>query len=164
MKETDFQTKLIKQLYSQGAWVFNIHGHRFQKGGVPDLLVIHPRFNGFVELKVEDRKADDSQKKVANDIKKRLFPAFVIRCREYSSDFTSNIFDAAHEITIEDFYGHVICHPAGLDKMLDCLQDLVEKDDLFTKAPKIIIDKFKAAKAGDTVYMLGKIFLCHGDI
>lgn len=164
MKEIDFQSKLIKQFYSQGAWVFNIHGHAWQKSGIPDLLVIHPRFNGFLELKVENREADDLQKKVAKDIKKRLFPAFVVRCVEYSADFKSDIFDAAHELTIEDFYGNVICHPAGLDKVLDCLQNLVDKNNLFEKVPAMFMRRLREASESDIVFMVGKRFLCEGDM
>ena len=50
MKERDFQSKVKKQLENQGGFVINIHGHSFQKAGLPDLQVIHRKWKGFLEL------------------------------------------------------------------------------------------------------------------
>ena len=160
MKEGDFQKKLIKQLESQAAWCFNIHGHGWQKSVIPDVLIIHPRLNGFVELKAERREAEPLQRDVAKAIKKRLFPAFVIRAKDGIGPYSWN----AYDITIEDFYGNVLCRPESLAKVLDCLQELVEKDNLFTKVPSVIYSRFREAKDGDAVYFMGKVFLCQGDM
>lgn len=51
MKETSFQSILVKSLREAGAVVFNIHGHAMQIAGIPDLYVAHPIWTGWLELK-----------------------------------------------------------------------------------------------------------------
>ena len=64
MKENAFQSKLVRICKGQGAWVFNIWGSIMQRSGVPDLYITHPKFRGWVELKVGTGKPSGAQ--VAN--------------------------------------------------------------------------------------------------
>ena len=162
MKENQFQKDLIDQLYSQGAWVFNIHGHSMQKPGVPDLLVVHRRWSGFIELKVEVNETSDKQKDVAKDLIKRYFPTFVIRCAMGMGPGRHvDVWDPVG-LTIEDFNGEVLCRPAGLDKVLDCLQALTQQTRDWEKIPKNVADAMRTCRGGDVVFYAGKRFLCEG--
>lgn len=78
MREKEFQNKIIEYFRAHTAWVFNIHGSEWQMSGVPDLLIIHRRWRGFLELKM-GTKPSDLQKKVIRDIKAREFPAWVLK-------------------------------------------------------------------------------------
>jgi hypothetical protein len=51
MKESPFQSKLIKGLKGEGALCFNVHGHAMQAPGWPDLQVYSPIWTGHLELK-----------------------------------------------------------------------------------------------------------------
>lgn len=51
MKESNFQSLLVKSLRESGAIVFNIHGHAMQMAGIPDLYVAHNIWEGWLELK-----------------------------------------------------------------------------------------------------------------
>jgi hypothetical protein len=119
MKENKFQSKLIKKLESQGAWVLNVHGHKWQKSGVSDSLVIHKNWKGFLELKVGKNKVSPLQKAIAEKLIKRGFPCFVVRCVQIDA-YSGIIFDAYNKLIIEDYNGNILCEPAGLDKVLDC--------------------------------------------
>ena len=150
MKENVFQKALIEKLYSQGAWTFNVHGHKMQKSGVADVLVVHRRWAGFIELKTEDNKTSAKQKSVALNLIKRFFPTYVVRCR------------GTNLLTIENFHGEVLCRPAGLDKVLDCLQALSQNTRDWVKMPKLAAEAFRTCRAGDVVYYAGNRFLCEG--
>ena len=163
MRESKFQKDLVDQLFSQGAWTFNVHGHKGQKTGVADLLVVHRRWAGFLELKVENRKASDKQIDVDKDVRKRYFPSFVVRCVEiYTTASLRSGWDNAHLLTIENFEGEVLCRPAGLNKVLDCLQALTQQTRDWEKIPKLAAEMFRTCREGDVVFHAGKRFLCEG--
>ena len=166
MLESDFQKKLIEKLYSQGAWTFNIHGHKMQKSGVADILILHRRFNGFLELKVDKKKPSYIKKDVDKDVRKRYFPSFVARCVQLVPDERqlAHLWDGNHRITIENFEGEVLCRPAGLDKVLDCLQALAQQTRDWEKIPKISAEAFRNCRKGDVVYHAGKRFMCEGEM
>lgn len=75
LKESEFQTRLINALKKKGASVFNCHGHAMQEAGWPDLWVGHPKFQGWIELKIAGGKLSGKQKVIL----KRLW-----RCRSAS--------------------------------------------------------------------------------
>ncbi len=50
-----------------------------QMAGVPDLLVVHRSWSGFLELKVGTNKLSGIQRKVMKDITARNFPCYVLR-------------------------------------------------------------------------------------
>jgi len=77
MKERDFQSKVIQYFRNKTAFVFNIHGGEFQVAGMPDLLVLHRSWKGFLELKV-DSKVTILQRMKMREIKARGFPCFVL--------------------------------------------------------------------------------------
>lgn len=79
MKENKFQKKVVEALIAKTAWILNVHGHRMQKSGVPDLQVVHRRWCGYLELKVGKNKCSPIQKQVIKKIKDRGFPVFVLR-------------------------------------------------------------------------------------
>lgn len=168
MKESLLQKDLIDQLYKQGAFCFNIHGHQFQKGGMPDVLVLHPRFYGFIELKTDNYETETRQKSVSEMIKKRLFPAFVLRGKNYLQNIYKGHGDFAPieevELTIEDFYGNIIARPANMGCVLSTLQELVDAKKLWEQVPKIFMERLRDAKAGDTIYLAGKELIVKGNI
>jgi hypothetical protein len=114
MNESVFQSKVIAVLKSRGAWVFNIHGggdpgRGMQRSGVPDLLVIHRQWKGFLELKVNNRKLMPIQQVVCREIVERWFPVYVLR---YNNKF--------RDMMIEDYSGNKL-GPSDFDDLLDNL-------------------------------------------
>lgn len=92
MKESEFSREICAGLESVGSKILNVHGHRFQSAGWPDLYVCG-RWTGWVELKVESRKPTSLQIIVMKDLLVRGVPAFVVRwkdgvvyCELWSSD------------------------------------------------------------------------------
>lgn len=81
MKESKFQSEIVCGLESVGSKVLNLHGHRFQSGGWPDLYVCG-RWTGWVELKVGNAKPSALQIIVMKDLLIRGVPAFVVRFRD----------------------------------------------------------------------------------
>ena len=77
-RENDFQADMIEFWESKTGFIFNIHGSEWQKGGMPDLLVHHRRWHGYLELKVGRRVLESLQKKRIKEIHARWFDAFVI--------------------------------------------------------------------------------------
>lgn len=61
MKESNFQSLLVKSLRESGAIVFNIHGHAMQMAGIPDLYVAHNLWEGWLELKTGNNPATKLQ-------------------------------------------------------------------------------------------------------
>jgi len=115
MKESAFQSKVIAVLKSRGAWVLNIHGggdprRGMQKSGVPDLLVIHRKWRGFLELKIKNRDLSPLQKHVCQELVDRWFPVYVLR-------FNNKL----NNITIEDWEEHKI----GSSNYNDLLDNLI---------------------------------------
>jgi len=79
MNHSQFGQKIVKILKDKGCFTLNIHGERFQKRGVPDLLVIGLAWKGFLEFKIGDDKCKDIQKVQLERIQKRNFPCYVLR-------------------------------------------------------------------------------------
>lgn len=81
-KETVFGHDVVAALESAGSFCFNIHGHRYQKSGMPDLYVANTRWTGWIELKVDKGTVKDIQNMKIKDLLRRGVPAFVVRLRE----------------------------------------------------------------------------------
>lgn len=84
MKETEFQRLLIRGLESVGAIVFNIHGHRYQKSGIPDFYCAvgsgaGGEWSGWIEVKVGKGAVSGLQVIRMKDLLRRGVPAFVVR-------------------------------------------------------------------------------------
>ena len=125
MKENKFQTKLKKVLESQCAFVINFHGHALQRAGLPDLEIIHKRWHGFLELKMNKNKPSPIQKSVAAAIELRDVPVFVFRCVEHRVEgMYTSVIDPPLVYTIEDFEGNIIADVGNLDGLLDILVGL----------------------------------------
>lgn len=64
MKESAYQSKIKQLTKESGAWVFNIAGGPFQQEGIPDLMILHPIWMGFLELKIGRARPRPLQYKV----------------------------------------------------------------------------------------------------
>lgn len=82
LNHTQFQKKVTKLLKSKGCWILNVHGHKMQKSGVPDFLVISRKFNGFIEIKIGKDTCSPIQKAVIKKLKERDFLVYVLRYDE----------------------------------------------------------------------------------
>jgi len=82
MRETQFQQTLSKKLRDAGALVLNVHGHRMQVRGWPDLQVYSHLWTGHLELKCEKGKCSSEQRHVLRELRKRGSLAFVLRNKE----------------------------------------------------------------------------------
>ena len=82
MKERDFARKIKNGLESVGCFCFNVHGHRMQRGGVPDIYVAHNRWTGWIEFNVGNYKPTDLQIMRMKDLLIRNVPAFVVRFKD----------------------------------------------------------------------------------
>jgi hypothetical protein len=120
-KETVLSGDLIKVLELHGAWTFNVHGHVFQKRGVPDLYVAHPFWTGWLELKVEDREVKELQRIQMEKLLGNGVPAFVLRLRRGDGDWGEPGLVAQYETQVE------IHHLAVLPMDVWCLTDSVGK-------------------------------------
>lgn len=79
LSHSQFGRDVAKILKAKGCWLFNVHGERMQKRGVPDLLVIGLNWKGFLEFKIGDDKCKDIQKVQIKDLVQRNFPCYVLR-------------------------------------------------------------------------------------
>jgi len=82
LNHTHFGQKVSKILKDKGCWLFNVHGERMQKRGVPDLLVIGLAWKGFLEFKIGNDKCKEIQKVQIERILKRGFPVYVLRYQQ----------------------------------------------------------------------------------
>lgn len=90
MIETQWTAKLVNELKKCNARVLNIHGGPMQAPGWPDMLIIHRRFHGFVEVKNEKTQVTPLQRRRILDIKSRGFPAIVLRMPNKLEDENGN--------------------------------------------------------------------------
>lgn len=128
MKENKFQKDVKKQLKSQAAFVINVHGHLMQKAGLPDLLIIHKDWKGWLELKtgaaeLKKNQASPIQRIQAAKIELRNMPVYVLRCVEVSSgaEFT---YSKDVKYTLENFQEQVMQTFYELKELLGVLMDL----------------------------------------
>lgn len=59
--ETKYQSKIQDGVKKRGGWCFNVHGGKFQKSGIPDLMIVSPMFLGFIELKIKNKRPEALQ-------------------------------------------------------------------------------------------------------
>ncbi|PHR91989.1 MAG: hypothetical protein COA69_09495 [Robiginitomaculum sp.] len=78
VKESGFQNALIKGMRDRGAQVFNCHGHMMQEPGWPDLWVGHPKFQGWIELKVGHNGLSGKQRVILKRLWRCRVPSIVI--------------------------------------------------------------------------------------
>jgi len=123
MLESKFQKQVKKVLEKQGAFIINIHGHGMQKPGLPDLLVIHPKWTGFLELKTEKNKCSEIQQAIACKIKVRGMPIYVLR----NVEFGTEIYGCIYQYYLENFDGGAIAEILNLNLLLQVL--IEERED-----------------------------------
>jgi len=125
MKENRFQQLVKKQLESQGAFIINYHGHLMQRSGLPDLQILHRKFNGFLELKVGKNKCSVLQRIVAAKIILRRTPCYVLRCVEHDINGYGKLFKNKRIVyQLENFEGKVIKSFCELKDLLSHLISL----------------------------------------
>jgi hypothetical protein len=83
MKESVFEKRFKECLQRCDSLRLKIHGHLGQDSGWPDLYVAHLRWQGFIELKVENGQPRTNQIVVIKSLRRRGVPALVVRCKEY---------------------------------------------------------------------------------
>ena len=121
MKESKFQKQIKKQLESQAAFVINVHGHGMQMRGLPDLQIIHRKWKGWLELKVEKNEASVLQRMVAAKIELRGAPIYVLRCVERNKHDMTLDFKIQFIYTLENFQGEIIEEINDLNLLLGVL-------------------------------------------
>lgn len=126
MKENKFQKRIKKQLESQAAFVINVHGHRMQISGLPDLQVIHKDWKGWLELKVEKGVASELQRIQAAKFELRGVPVYVLRCIERDS---WNFENPRFGYLLENFQGEVIEEIDNLSSLLGVLIELSKPNE-----------------------------------
>lgn len=80
--EAKFQGRLIKALRGSGAVVLKVHANLYTGSGWPDLNVTHPRWSGWLELKVGSHKAEPHQIRVMEDLRAAGARVWVVRAVE----------------------------------------------------------------------------------
>lgn len=78
MRESKFQSDLIRLIRSTGTKTFNIHGHEMQEAGWADLFVYGRVWTGFLELKVAARERS-LQRKRGRELMERGTPMYFCR-------------------------------------------------------------------------------------
>lgn len=122
MKHGKFQKQVKEQLESRAAFVISVSGHRMQISGLPDLLIIHRRWKGWIEIKVEKDPTRTLQRIQAAKIELRGMPIYVLRCVENYKDVSKSW--KAYCYTLENFEGKVIEKFDDLRSLLDVLVEL----------------------------------------
>ncbi len=122
MKENKFQTKVVKQLKNQAAFIVNVHGHRMQKSGLPDLLIVHKDWKGWLELKtgkstIKKNQASAIQRIQAAKIELRNMPVYVLRCVERDE----GIYGIYCDYMLENFQQEVVETFSDLSSLLGIL-------------------------------------------
>jgi len=79
MKESRFQSNVIRFLNEQGVWVVNIWGGGYQRAGIPDLLCCVNGLFVAVELKTESGRTSPLQDYNIEGIRKSNGHAIVLR-------------------------------------------------------------------------------------
>lgn len=82
LTEREFSKQVVSALESAGSWCFNVHGHRFQKSGTPDVYVANIRWTGWIEFKVGSSRPRPLQIMTMKDLLVRGVPAFVVRLKD----------------------------------------------------------------------------------
>lgn len=82
MTESDMTRKLCRTLEAAGAKVIALVGFHMQENGLPDRLVVHEKFTGFVEAKRRDAVLTTAQKLQHSAIIARRFPCLIVRYYE----------------------------------------------------------------------------------
>lgn len=70
--ESDWTARMMKEIVAAGGLVMPIVAHRRGEPGWPDRLVIHTRWTGFVESKVDGRQLTTLQRVRIREIRRRL--------------------------------------------------------------------------------------------
>ena len=78
MNENAFQSQMVHALKTQGAMVLNLHGHAMQAPGWPDLYVAHPKWRGWIELKVKGRALSELQEVIIRKLMERGDTVYVM--------------------------------------------------------------------------------------
>jgi hypothetical protein len=78
VRESAFQTEVIRYLRSVGGKTHNIHGHAMQERGIPDLWLSHREWFGWLELKVRHHLTEVQRAVIAAHMDRGV-PAFVVR-------------------------------------------------------------------------------------
>lgn len=137
MKENQFQAKIVKMLKDKGCFIFNIHGERMQKKGIPDLLVIGLKWKGFLELKVGKNQCTEIQKKQMEEIEKRDFPVYVLRWDvKYKAIYIENRIGEKLNLVYLDGLWYWLKHP-----LID--EDLRQHYIRGKRCPNLIVDKME---------------------
>lgn len=125
MLENDFQKDVIKAVEAKCAFVINIHGHAWQKSGLPDLHIMHKNWTGWLELKCENYEASTIQRITAAKIQLRGISAWVLRCRTINIRAMSTYSYAIHaQLTLETFGGEIVKQVPTLEELLDVLVEV----------------------------------------
>lgn len=82
MKESVFEKRVKECLTKCDAMRLKVHGHMMQDSGWPDLYVCHIKWQGWIELKVEDENLRENQKICIKGIRRRGGNALVVRCKQ----------------------------------------------------------------------------------
>ena len=85
MNEAQFSRKICAFLKTRNAFVFNTTGSRYQRPGMPDLLVCHnllPNKAVWFELKVGKNKLSEVQKLTIGELRRRGQIVYILRSLE----------------------------------------------------------------------------------
>lgn len=81
--ETRLQRKIQKWFTDRGFFVLKIHGGKFQRAGIPDLLLMIQGRAFFIEVKTAIGRVSPLQVAVMNEIEKvASVPCYVVRSLE----------------------------------------------------------------------------------
>lgn len=92
MKESRFQSKVIKWFESIGGYVVNIWGGGYQRAGIPDLLICYKGRFVALELKTDMGKVHELQHYNIDEIHKAGGFARILRPSEFK-EFQSEVLE-----------------------------------------------------------------------
>lgn len=79
--ENKWKALITQHLRDCGALVLSLHGHSMQQRGWPDIYISHPKFTGWIELKLPSGCLSDAQLSIMRKLEMRT-KAFVVIIEE----------------------------------------------------------------------------------
>lgn len=77
--ETKLTSRLVRGGRTARAMILNVHGHKMQTPGWPDLYIAHKLWTGFLEMKGPRTKIEPHQQQIIGGLKERNVSVYVVR-------------------------------------------------------------------------------------
>jgi len=132
LKESEFQSKILKSWKAGGAEVLNLHGHLMMAPGWPDLFVYHWDVHALIELKVGNNTLSGAQRLILKQLTARRVLASAWTLNKETEIITVESLRQSGDGVMRAFVGSLPLasvtvaggHHAMIDILIDCARKL----------------------------------------